>query len=164
MGKVMDTIFGGSKNTSQGTSESGNKAFDQIQGAFSPMFGLAGGAADNISRLLGGDSSGFDAYKDATGFNALTELGSRGITNNAAARGLLRSGGTGKSLVNYGQTMQNQYAQNYLNQLLGLGNMGFQAGNLVSGAGQYSQSQNTSSGKSKPGISKFIGAALAGEG
>lgn len=150
----MSSIFGGSKSKSS----SSNRAYDQLSSAFSPMFGQATGAANQIQALLGGDSSGFNAYKDATGFNAMTEQGSRGITNNAAAKGLLRSGASGKALVNYGNTMQNQYAGNYIQQLLGLGGMGLQAGGLVGGAGQTS----TSTSKSKPGIGGFLGQVGAG--
>lgn len=154
----MSKIFGGSKQKSQ--SQSINRAFDSINAAFSPMFGQASGAAGQIQALLGGDASGFNAYKDATGFDFLTEEGSRGITNNKAARGLLRSGSTGKALANYGNQMQNQYAQQYINQLLGLGNMGLQAGSLVAGAGQVSES--TSSSRSKPGLGGFLGKIGAG--
>ena len=153
----MGKIFGGSKQSSQ--SQSSNRAFDSINAAFSPMFGQASGAAEQIQALLGGDTTGFQKYKDATGFDFMTEQGSRGITNNAAASGLLRSGASGKALVNYGNQMQNQYAQNYINQLLGLGGMGLQAGNLVAGAGQTSQAGSV--GKSKPGLGGLIGGGLS---
>jgi hypothetical protein len=109
--------------------------------------------------LLGGDTSGFQSYKDATGFDFMTEQGSRGITGNAAARGLLRSGATGKALANYGNQMQNQYAQNYINQLLGLGQLGLGAGGLLAQAGQTSTS--TSKSRSKPGLGGLIGGGLS---
>lgn len=149
----MSKIFGGSEQ--QSTASSSNRAFDSINQSFSPMFGLAGSGAQSLQALLGGDSSGFDAYKSATGFDAMAEAGSRGITGNAAARGLLRSGSTGKALTGYGVGLQNQFASNYMDRLLGLSGLGLQAGNLVSGAGQVSESQ--SSGSSKEGIGKFIG-------
>lgn len=149
----MSKIFGGSTEKSSRS----NRAFDQINSAFSPMFGQASGAADKIAALLGGDTSGFNAYKDATGFDFMAEQGSRGITGNKAASGLLRSGSTGKALANYGNQMQNQYAQNYIQQLLGLGNMGLQAGSLVAGAGETA----TSSGKKKPGLGGLIGGGLS---
>lgn len=153
----MSAIFGGAKK--QSTERSENRAFDSVNQAFSPLFGLAGSASDQIGALLGGDASGFNAYKDATGFDFLTEEGSRGITGNAAASGLLRSGSTGKALANYGNQMQNQYASQYMNQLLGLGNMGLQAGSLVTSAGQVSEAQ--SSGREKPGLGGLVGAGLA---
>jgi len=150
----MGAIFGGSKNS--GRSE--NRAYGDLNQAFSPLFGQATSAANSLSQLLGGDATGFNAYKDATVFNAITEEGSRGITNNAAARGLLRSGASGKALANYGNEMQNQYSNNYMQQLLGLGGMGLNAGQLVGSAGGVS----TQKGKSKNGLGGLIGGALSG--
>lgn len=150
----MSKIFGGSSQTSK----SSNQAYGDIKTGFSPMFQYAGTGAEGVSKLLGGDASGFNAYKEATGFNPLAEQGSRGITGNAAARGLLRSGSTGKSLMDYGNAMNNQYASQYINQLLGLSNIGLGAGNLVAGAGQTSESK----GKSKPGIGGFLGQVAGG--
>lgn len=149
----MSSIFGGSKQSSS----SSNKAFDSINSSFSPLFGLAGTGAQGIQSLLGGDMSGFNLFKDATGFDFAAEQGSRGITGNAAARGLLRSGSTGKSLVDYGNNIQNQYAQSYMDRLMGLSGLGMQAGGLVTQAGQTSESQ----GKSKEGIGKALGAAAS---
>lgn len=150
----MSGIFGGSKSKST----SNNRAYDSINAGFSPLFGQATGAANQIQALLGGDASGFNAYKGATGFDAMAESGARGITGSGAARGLLRSGATGKALQGFGQNLQNQYAGQYIQQLLGLGGMGMQAGQLVAGAGQ--QQQSTS--KSKPGIGGFLGQVGAG--
>lgn len=166
----MSAIFGGSKQNSSSTasssSVSGNKSYDQLNQAFSPMFGNATSGASALSALLNGDASGFNAFKNATGFDAASEMGSRGITGNAAASGLLRSGSTAKALQSFGDTIQNQYANNYMSNLFNKANLGFQAGNLVSGAGQFSQSQSqsqgTSSGSSKPGIGKFLGTIAAG--
>lgn len=152
----MSAIFGGSKSSSTGRSE--NRAFGQLNEAFSPLFGQATDAASQISRLLGGDASGFNAYKDATGFDFMSEQGSRGITGNAAARGLMRSGATGQALANYGNQMQNQFASQYMDRLLGLGNMGLQAGNLVGNAGQVSTEQSRR--REKPGLGRFIGGAM----
>ena len=151
----MGKIFGGSKQKS--TSTSSNKAYDQQNQTFSPVTNLTGSSANAMSALLNGDTSGFNAFKDATGFNALTEQGSRGITGNAAAGGLLRSGGTGKALQNYGQAMNSQFADNYFSKLLSQAQLGLGAGNLIAGAGQTSNS--TSSSKSKPGLGGLLGGA-----
>lgn len=149
----MSAIFGGRKESRR----SENRAFGQLNQAFSPLFSQATSAADQIQALLGGDTSGFDNFKEATGFNWAAERGSRGVTGNAAARGLLRSGATGESLVNFGNQIQNQYANQYLDRLLGLGAMGLQAGSIVGGAGGVSEGK----GRSKPGLGGFIGGALA---
>lgn len=153
MGKIMKGVFGG--KSSKQTSHSENQAYDYLQNTFSPLTSQASTGANALSALLSGDSSGFDAYKAATGFDATAEEGSRGITNNAAANGLLRSGSTAKGLQAYGDTIQNQFAQNYLSNLFNQANLGLSAGNLISGAGQVSDSTGTSS--EKPGIAGFLG-------
>lgn len=149
----MSSIFGGSKQKSS----SSNQAYGNISQAFSPLESTATTGVNALNSLLSGDSSGFDAYKNATGFNAAAQQGSQGITGNAAAAGLLRSGSTGKALQSYGDNLQNQYASQYTNNLMNQANLGFQAGSLISGAGSTSQG----SGSSKPGIGKFLGTALA---
>jgi len=150
----MSKVFGGSKQKSS----SSNQAFGQIRDTFSPLTGQAGEGANALSALLSGDVSGFNAFKQATGFDAMAEQGSRGITGNAAASGLLRSGSTGKALSAYGNMIQNQFADNYMNKLLAQAGIGLQAGNLIAGAGQTSQS----SGKSKPGLGGLLGGAASG--
>jgi len=151
----MGKILGGS--SSSGKSTSNNKAYESINSSFSPMFGAASSATNDMQRLLGGDSSGFDAYKKATGFDAFAEQGSRGILGAGAAKGLLRSGASGKALQSFGQTVENQFAGDYMQRLLGVGGMGMQAGQLVTQAGQ--QSESTQKSKQKDGIGKILGAA-----
>lgn len=158
MGKVFSSIFGGSEQKSQ--SNQYNRSYEDISNAFGGLTGAASGAGQSIAALLGGDATGFNKYKQATGFDATAEAGSRGITGNAAASGLLRSGSTGKGLQAYGNMLQNQASSSYLDKLLGLGGMGLQAGSLISGAGNVGQSN--SSGYEKPGIGKFLGSIAAG--
>lgn len=150
----MGGIFGGSKSSST----TSNKAYDYLKGQFGPVTGYAGQGASAISKFLGGDSSGFNLFKRATGFDAASEVGSRGITGNAAAAGMLRSGGTSKALQAFGNQMQNQYAGNYLQQLLGLSGLGMNAGQLIGNAGQTT----TSKSSSKNGIGGFLGSVASG--
>jgi hypothetical protein len=156
--QIMSSIFGGTKRKSEGSSS--NLAYGDLSSAFSPLYGAAKSGADSLAKLLGGDASGFNAYKDATGFNFAAEQGSRGITGNAAARNLLRSGSTSKALVGFGNNLQDQYAQSYMDKLLGQAGLGLQAGQVVSGAGEVRK--ETSSEKSKPGIGGFLGRIGAG--
>lgn len=128
---------------SKSTSQSGNKAYDYLKGALGGSVGMAGEGLNLMRAFLGGDTSGFDAYKRGTGFDFAAEQGSRGITGNAAARGLLRSGSTGQALVDYGNNLQQTYADKYLQHLLGLSGGGLQAANTIAGAGQYSTGQQT---------------------
>jgi len=153
-------LFSGSKKPGAAQSSSSNKAYDFLQGQFGGLTGDAGTSQNALKALLSGDTSGFDAYKRATGFDALSEQGSRGITGNAAASGLLRSGSTGKALQNYGQTISNQFAGSYMDRLQGLADNAFKAGGLIGGAGQQSSSTQNSS-KGKPGLGNILGSALS---
>ena len=151
----MSSIFGGKKTSSSSQS---NQAFGDIKGAFGGMMGNAQTGINSLMQLLGGDSSGFDQYKKATGFDAATEAGSRGITGNAAAGGLLRSGASGKALQAYGNQQQDQYAGNFMDRLMQQAQSGFNAGGLLSGAGNV----QTGTSKEKPGIGGFLGQLKAG--
>lgn len=154
----MSSIFGGSKQ--QSTQSSSNQAFQPVSTAFSPLLGNAAQGASGIQALLSGDPTGFNAYKGATGYDAASEAGSRGITGNAAAGGLLRSGSTAKALQAFGTSMQNQYANSYLDRLFQQAGLGFNAANAMTGAGGISQ--GLSSGSSKPGIGGFLGSVASG--
>lgn len=144
----MGGIFG-----KRAKSSSGNLAYGDIKNTFSPLTSFAGSGANAIQALLSGDTSGFDAFKKATGFDAAAETGSRGITGNAAAKGLLRSGGTGRSLQKFGQDLQSQSSGSYLDRLFGLSNLGMNAGQLISSAGQTSKQ----SGGGKSGLGNALG-------
>lgn len=148
----MSSIFGGSKQKSS----SANQAYGGINSAFSPLYSNAAEGSNALSALLGGDASGLNRFKAMTGYDAAAEQGSRGITGNAAAGGLLRSGSTAKALTSYGAGLNNQFANNYMDRLLAQAGLGFQAGNLVGGAGQTS----TSSGKSNEGMGGFLGSMI----
>ena len=86
----------------------------------------------------------------------MAKEGSVGVTGNAAARGLLRSGSAGKALTQFGQNLQNQFADSYMNRLLGLAGLGIQSGGLMAQAGQVNKS------KSKGGLGGFLGSAASG--
>jgi len=149
----MGGIFGGPAK-----SKTSNQAYGTLKDAFSGALPFTQQGGNAMMALLGGDSSGFDKFKQATGFDFLSKQGSQGITGNAAARGLLRSGGTGKALMDYGAGMQNKYANDYLSQLLGVGNLGLGAGGLLAQAGQKTKSGG--GGKSGLGNALGTGASL----
>lgn len=151
----MGGIFGSKPKSKQ---SSQNLAYPSLSSTFSPLYGAATTGVDAMRRFLLGDASGLESYKDATGFDALAQEGSEGILGNAAARGILRSGSTGKALQRFGSTLSNQFAGNYLDQLGKLAGLGLGAGSLVSGAGNVSS--GTSSGGGKSGLGNALGTAL----
>lgn len=150
----MGGIFG-KRGRSSSTSENVNN--DLIKSSFGGSMAATGDSISALQALLGGDASGFRKFTDAIDLSGQAEYGSRGITGNAAAKGLLRSGSTGKALVNYEQMLENQASDQYMNRLLGVGNLGLGAGGLVAQAGQRSQSSQREGGKS--GFGNFLGNA-----
>jgi hypothetical protein len=101
----------------------------------------AGGAAtDQMRDLLGlGDDpaaaqAAFEEWQNSTGFQNRLEQGSNAITGNRAARGALGSGATLKALQSRGQEQGTESFGNYFAQLMGLSNMGLEAGNMIGNA------------------------------
>ena len=132
-------------NKSRQKSTSSNQAFGFLKDQLGGSVASVGNSINGIGDLLSGNTSGFDAFKRAIGFDRTMADGMAGITGAGAARGLLRSGSTGKALTSYGQQLQNQTADDYIKSLLGMGQMGLGAAQTIGGAGQTSES----SGKSK---------------
>lgn len=163
----MSSLFGGKKtSTTQGTST--NSAYPELHDQLSGAVGNAGGASDAIANMLGigsagaaGQGAAFDNYKNSTGYNSTLDAGSHAITNSNAAHGFLQSGATGKALSNFGQQTNQQYYQNYMSQLLGLGNLGLGAGSLL-GSTANKSTTGTQTDKSKPGLGGLLGTVLTG--
>jgi hypothetical protein len=144
--------------TGKSTQKTENKAYPFMKDAYGGAVSAGTGAMDMMSKLLMGGQGGkeaFSQYQDSTGYQNLIDGGSKAITGNAASRGMLRSGATGKALVNFGQDAAKQSFGSYLQQLLGLSGQGMQAGGLIAGTGQTQQS------KSKPGMAPLVGTAMS---
>lgn len=141
-----------SENTNKGliTSTYGG-TMNQGVGATNILGSLLTGQGD-----VGTANAGWDQYKQNAGYaNVLRDL-SRGVTGQGAASGLLRSGSTANALVTRGTELNQGMFNNYLGQLLGLGNMGLNAGQLVANVGQKSTS--TGGGPSTAGtIASTVG-------
>jgi hypothetical protein len=150
------------KSTQKSVSE--NKAYPYLQGAYGGQVTNGTGASSLLASLLGvggtpgAGQAGLDAFKNSAGYNNVIKGGTDAITGNAASRGLLRSGSTGKAIVNFGQNTAQNFYNNYLQNLLGLSGQGLQAGGLIGNAGQTS----TQTSKSKPGLAPMLGTLAAG--
>jgi hypothetical protein len=147
---IMSAIFGGAKSTSKNVNN------DFIRGAFGGAAGATGSSINSLQALLGGDPSGFRSYTDAIDLSREGEFGSRGVTGTGAARGLLRSGATGMGLKNYEQMLENRTAGDYMQNLIGTGQLGLGAGGLIADTGKQEKE------KKKPGMGGFLGQAAAG--
>ena len=155
----MSKIFGGSKQKSK----SYNTNNDFLKGQLGGATGLVGQAGNSVAALLGlggdvaGQTAAFNNYKDSAGFKFLANEGTEDILGNAAARGLLRSGSTGEALTSYRMNLANTFLDNYIKNSLGVGQLGLGASGVLADTGRVSEQ----SSKSKPGIGKFLGTALA---
>lgn len=158
---LFTKIFGGSRSQSTSESHSWNNAYPAINSAFSPVLGYAQEGGSAISKLLGGDSSRFDAYKGATGFDFAHDQGENQIMTNLRSQGLGTSGAAMKALAKFGQGLQSTYADNYIKDLLGLSDLGVKAGGVMAGAGQEStyKSQSTASNDTEA-FGKFLARLL----
>lgn len=148
MGGITRALFGGSKST--GSSE--NKAFGQLSSGLGGNIGLGNSAMGALASMLGlGDPAAGKAATDnflgSTGYQTMLDGGSKAITGNAASKGLLNSGATGKALTQYGQDL----GQTKINELMGnmtkLGEYGLGSAGVISGAGNTQQSKSVDSGK-----------------
>jgi hypothetical protein len=154
----MSNLLGGnSKQSSTSGSTSSNQAFPSLLDAFGSVTGQTANSGSLISQLLGmssGDagSAGLNSYRDSTGYADQLAQGSKAISGNASAKGLLNSGATAKALQGYGQNLADQSFNGYLSNLFNFGNQGLQAGSVISGAGGTSNSTSTSKGSSKQGL------------
>lgn len=146
----MSAIFGGSKSKSKNT----NKGV--VTNAFNPLLGQAVDSNNKITALLSGDTSGFNSFKNATGFDFEYMRGMDQLGSASSGRGVFRSGARDKALAEFGGNLNNRFAQQYLQALLGQSGQSLGAGQLVAGVGQESSS------KSKPGIGGFLGAGFSG--
>ena len=152
----MGFLTGESKSSSQ----SYNKAYDQLNSSLSPMLNYANTGASGLSSLLGGDTSGLDKYKSSMGYDWNLGQGLASQVAGQASKGLSDSGATLKGLANYQTGLNNQYASNYMSGLTGLSQLGLSAGNTLAGAGNVSNSESSQT-QGIGGLLGSIGSSIA---
>lgn len=126
---------------------------------FAPIVAQGGVATSYINQLLGiaqpqqpgqfggnalapgAAQSGFDAFRQSTGYDFRVNEGNRAITNNAAVNGMLNSGATLKALNRFGQNQASGEFNNYLNTLLGQQSLGSNAASAQAGVANNFSSQ-----------------------
>lgn len=144
-------------------SESGNKSWSEIKGAFTPALNYVTQGGDALANLLGvgtGDQTqALDKFANSGGMGWLMDQGNRMINSNQAAKGLLNSGSTLTGITKYGQGLGSTYLNSYMDKLLGLGNLGLGAGGVMSSAGQWSKGQGPTQGGAGKSLLPMIGSA-----
>lgn len=101
--------------------------FADLSQAYSPYASGGNAALEQLlaGLGLGGNQQAFtQAYRALPGYQAGLDTGSRAITGNAAAHGMLDSGKTLKALQRFGSDYEDQRSGDYLSRLMGLVGMG----------------------------------------
>lgn len=130
------------------SSENTNNAL--IKSLYGTQASHGTGATDYLSTLLTGQgdtsaaNSGYRNYLQQAGYAPAMRQLAQGVTGQGAASGLLNSGATANALQTRGTELNNQYYNNYLQQLAGLSGLGLQAGGLIANTGQKSASSGGS--------------------
>ncbi len=147
------------KNKSQATSQSYNVNNPMLTSAFAPALGYTTAAGNGAMNFFNGDTSGFDNYKKAAGFDFAAKEGGTGILQNMASKSLRGSGAAAKALERYSTGLVDQTAGNYLQRLLGFGQLGLGAGGILASSGNTSNSQASS--VQKKGLGELIAQAAS---
>lgn len=181
MGSITRTLFGGSKSktASQSNSvahnESGNTNNDFIKSAFGDTARSTQNSNDMLAKLLGlagsqDQAESQAAFQNTPGYAFARDEGLRGVDQNFAGNGNFNSGARDKARMKFGTGLADQTYGQYMDRLFNYGQQGLQAGNLISGSGQYSFGDSTSNSMSKgkstsqePGVAQFLGAILASD-
>src|SRR6185369_12554207 len=103
---LKSTLFG--KKPKPESSESGNHAWDFLNGALQPSVGFLNSGGNMIGNLLGvnggpAQTGALENFANSGGMKFLQDQGMKMITSNKSASGLLGSGSYGTALEKYGQ-------------------------------------------------------------
>lgn len=148
MGGIADTLFG-----KEGESESKNRAWKEIKGAFEPALGYVTKGGDAAWDML---KQGPGGFADTGGFKFLLDQGTNQVNSNFYSRGLGQSGAAMKGLEKYRHGLASTYLNQYMDQLFNLGKLGIGAGSVLSNTGQWSKGSG-----GKQGIAGDIIGAIA---
>lgn len=98
-----------------------NRAIDAIKGAYDPYKGVGTMAVKRLTDLFTNPAS----VRQTPGYDFRFNEGRNALEGSAAARGKLLSGGTGKSLMEYGQNFGDTFYGTELDRATQLSNMGY---------------------------------------
>jgi hypothetical protein len=163
--------YSDTSGSSYGMSQSGNRNLGRINSIYGSQASQGQRASDQMGNLMGlngpqGSQAAADGYRNfqnSTGYQNIYDEAMRGVTGSSGAKGLLGSGSRLKAMQDRGSGMAQQSFGNYLGNLNQLSANGMQAGGLMSGAGQYSDSRNMSTNRSvaqKTGAQSGLGGLI----
>lgn len=154
---LFSSLFGKKKPAT-----SDNKAYQQLNSSFSPWIAQGSQGMGQYANILGLGGEGaqqgaLDNWWNSSGGDFLMNQGTDQIVGNRAAGGLLRSGGTSKSIEDYRSGLASTKLSEYMGMLDNMNKNALGAGNIISGAGAESTGASTSGG----GLGKAIGLGLS---
>lgn len=121
--------------------------FSGYGGERGDVMGMGGFSPQNTQQMAGtvptaspmDAQSGFDAFRNSTGYNFRLNEGNRAVNTGMAARGMGNSGAALKALQERGQNLASAEFGNYYNALAGQQSLGFNAASAQAGvAGNFS--------------------------
>src|SRR5262249_4726522 len=133
------STYGGTMGQGTGATNFLAQLLGVSPGAVASGANTVGTAANGIA-AGGGAQAGYQNYLQNAGYAPAMRQLAQGITGQGAASGILRSGTTARALQSRGAELNQNFFNNYLQQLSGLSGLGLQAGGLVANAGQRSTS------------------------
>jgi hypothetical protein len=153
---LITSTYGGQMGAGTGATNFLAQLLGVSPGAVSSTASGIGTAANGVAEA-GGADAGYRNYLQMAGYAPAMRALSQDVTGQGAAAGILNSGSTAKALQTRGADLNNQFFNNYLQQLSGLSGLGLQAGGLVANTGQTSNSKGGS-----PSTAGTIGSVVGG--
>jgi hypothetical protein len=153
---LITSTYGGQMGAGTGATNFLAQLLGVSPGAVSSTANGIGTAANGVAEA-GGADAGYRNYLQMAGYAPAMRALSQDVTGQGAAAGILNSGSTAKALQTRGTELNNQFFNNYLQQLSGLSGLGLQAGGLVANTGQTSNSKGGS-----PSTAGTIGSVVGG--
>ena len=154
---LISSAYGGQMNTGTAANNFIAQLLGVQPGAMASTANTVGTAANGIAEA-GGAPAGYQNYLQMAGYEPAMRQLSRNVTGQGASSGLLRSGATLEALQTRGAELNNNFFNNYLQQLRSLSDSGLQAGGLVANTGQRSTSSSKGGGPSTLGsIASTVG-------
>lgn len=139
--------------------------YDQTRGDFQPYMSAG---TDSLSQLQSVNSGDYTGFMQSPDYLAARDMGLEGVDRQAAARGLLGSGGTDADRISFAGNLATQNLNNYRSSLMGVAGLGANmTGNLGGLGASYTgmqTGQNTAAGQARASGYGAWGNALGGIG
>ena len=169
-GSLLGGLFGNSAARAQRRAAEQNarliaQRYGETRGDFQPYMSAG---TDSLGRLQSVNNGDYTGFYDSPDYQGALSQGLEGVDRQAAARGLLGSGGTDADRIGFASNLATQNLNNYRGSLMGIAGMGANMTSNLGGIGaQYTGMQtgaNTQAGEARASGYNAWGNALGGIG